>query len=69
MIKLTAILACVLLAGCASTTYTGAPSKKGIVYGVDANGNALRRQPGQPPPRASAAQMCLSQKSCDEVDT
>ena len=64
-----AVLACVILTGCASTTYSGAHSKKGIVYGVDANGNALRRQPGQPPPRASAAQMCLNPKSCDEDDS
>ena len=66
MMKIVAILMCVILAGCSSTGHSGS---RGILYGVDANGNALFRQPGEPPPRASAAQMCLSWKSCDEEDT
>jgi hypothetical protein len=68
MMRMIVLAACVMLAGCASTTYSGGPSSKGIVYGVDANGNALRRQPGEPPPRASAAQMCMNPKSCNEED-
>jgi hypothetical protein len=64
---MTILLVGAMLAGCASTTYSGAPSKKGIVYGVDGNGNALRRQPGEPPARASAAQVCLV-RDCNEAD-
>lgn len=66
MMKMMAILvACVMLAGCSSAGHSGS---RGILYGVDANGNALFRQPGEPPPRASAAQMCMNPKSCNEID-
>ena len=65
MMKVVAILVCVILAGCSSTAPS---SSRGILYGVDANGNALFRQPGEPPPRASAAQMCMNPKSCNEID-
>lgn len=65
MMRTIAILACVMLAGCSSTSHSGS---RGILYGVDANGNALFRQPGEPPPRASAAQMCMNPKSCNEID-
>ena len=55
------LLAGLTLTACTSGTYytSGAPSERTIVYGVDGNGNALRRKPGQVPPRASASQTCL----------
>ena len=55
------LLAGAVLSACTSGTYytSAAPSERTIVYGVDGNGNALRRKPGQVAPRASASQACL----------
>lgn len=68
---LLAIMACLAVAGCTSGTYysAGTPAQRSIVYGVDGNGNALRRAPGEVPPRASAAQACLRSYCPPEEDS
>lgn len=56
------------LAGCSSAGYQYANGDRKILYGVDGNGHALYRHPGEPPPRASAAQMCLTTFEGDKVN-
>lgn len=65
------MLVCLAVTGCASGTYYSAstPAQRSIVYGVDGNGNALRRAPGEVPPRASAAQACLRSYCPPEEDS